>query len=313
MQLKKNLLADLALLLTTLIWGSTFVISKDFLSQWPPLSYLTFRFTIAAFVLTLLFAGRVIRAESEAWRAGIYLGLLIGVGFAIQVTGQLYTTPAKSAFITGLTTPLVPIVAFILFRTRPTFENLIGVILASIGGIVVLLPAQGVYNRGDLITVCCTLLFASHIALLGIYAKRFPVSVLSVLQIITAAMLFITMLGAVTLSGILWPDSVPTSVLREISSPVWNFRVIWQLLYLSIPSTVVTFLLWTWAQSRVSATHAAIIFALEPVFATFFAVAAKGRGEYLEGYGTIGAVLILAGVIVSEFRWRERQTVSEIS
>jgi drug/metabolite transporter (DMT)-like permease len=51
-----------------------------------------------------------------------------------------------------------------------------------------------------------------------------------------------------------------------------------------------------------SATHAAIIFSLEPVFATAFAVAARGASESLGGRGWVGAALVLAGVVVSELR-----------
>ncbi|MGB8510622.1 MAG: DMT family transporter, partial [Pyrinomonadaceae bacterium] len=72
--------------------------------------------------------------------------------------------------------------------------------------------------------------------------------------------------------------------------------------YLALAATVVTFLLWTWGQARMSATHAAIIFSLEPVFATVFAVLVRGRGEWPGGRANIGAALILAGVIVSELR-----------
>jgi drug/metabolite transporter (DMT)-like permease len=65
--------------------------------------------------------------------------------------------------------------------------------------------------------------------------------------------------------------------------------------------------MWTWAQGRMSATHAAIIFSLEPVFATAFAVLLRGSGEWMGGYGNLGALLILAGIVVSEIRWGARR------
>ncbi|HEX7174962.1 MAG TPA: EamA family transporter, partial [Pyrinomonadaceae bacterium] len=58
---------------------------------------------------------------------------------------------------------------------------------------------------------------------------------------------------------------------------------------------------------RMSATHAAIIFSLEPVFATIFAVWMRGAGEWTGGRANLGAALILAGIIVSELRWGERR------
>jgi drug/metabolite transporter (DMT)-like permease len=52
-----------------------------------------------------------------------------------------------------------------------------------------------------------------------------------------------------------------------------------------------------------SATHAAIIFSLEPVFATAFAVLLRGSAEWTGPRATVGALLVLAGVVVSELRW----------
>ncbi len=56
--------------------------------------------------------------------------------------------------------------------------------------------------------------------------------------------------------------------------------VAWQIAYLIIFGTLATFLLWAWGQARMSATHAAVIFSLEPVFATAFAVLLRGSAEW---------------------------------
>jgi drug/metabolite transporter (DMT)-like permease len=299
MRLKTNLASDAVLMLTTLIWGSTFVIAKDLLQSWPPIPYITVRFGLAAVALVALFAARVMKARAETWRAGMILGVLMGGGFALQAIGQVYTTPAKSAFITGLTTPLVPFVAFVTIRVRPNLENLIGVTLASIGGLLILAPeGETGINTGDIFTLCATVLFALHIAFLSVYAQRYDFRQLATLQIAAAAALFVI---SWILFRVLFGSSI-AGVPHFISG-----RAMWQLVYLALVATVVTFLLWTWGQARTSATHAAIIFSLEPVFATLFAVAVNGSGEWMARRGNIGAGLILAGVLVSELRLTARQ------
>ena len=309
MRLKANLASDAVLMLTTLIWGSTFVIAKDVLEHWPPVAYITVRFALAALVLLALFPRRVAVAGLRQWRAGATLGLLMGGGFALQAIGQVYTTPAKSAFITGLTTPLVPFFALFILRVRPNLENMIGVTLASIGGLLILVPhGEAGLNAGDILTLCATSLFATHITLLSVYAREHDARQLTVLQIATAAILFIAVwlmlrAGAAFSAG----NSLPDFFTHESMKLVWTARLVWQLVYLATIATVVTFLLWTWGQARASATHAAVIFSLEPVFATAFAVAVRGRGEWMDALGTFGAALILAGVIVSELRLTERQ------
>jgi len=90
--------------------------------------------------------------------------------------------------------------------------------------------------------------------------------------------------------------------------PAWSAAAAWQLAYLSLVATVATFLLWTWGQARMSATHAAVIFSLEPVFATAFAVLLRGSAEWTGGRATLGALLVVAGVVISELRWEGKET-----
>jgi drug/metabolite transporter (DMT)-like permease len=117
-----------------------------------------------------------------------------------------------------------------------------------------------------------------------------------------ASLLLVVWLGVRLYVGARGAQSLPVDLARNAEPLVWSARVLWQLLYLSIVATVVTFLLWTWGQARMSATHAAIIFSLEPVFATLFAYAFYGASEMLNPRAALGATLVLAGVVVSELR-----------
>jgi drug/metabolite transporter (DMT)-like permease len=312
MKLKSNLGADAAIFLTTLIWGSTFAVSRDVLDYWPPLSYLALRLPLAALLFAALFPRRLFGATRDAWRAGAALGLLMGFGFIGQTVGLLWTTPAKSAFISGLTTPLVPVVVYALWRARPSRENFAGIVLASIGGALILAPAgaSATVNMGDLITLGTTILFATHITLMGLYARRFDVRQLSALQITVAAALMIFVWACVRAWGAL-AGGLPEGLAREAEPLAWNATALTQLVYMSTVATVATFLLWTWGQARMPATHAAVIFSLEPVFATLFAVLLRGSAEWSGGRSTLGAGLVVAGVIVSELRWGRREAEPE--
>lgn len=309
---------DLALVVTTVIWGSTFILAKDVLREWTPISYVTIRFAVAALALLILFAGELKKITKAEVRAGAILGLLVGSGFAVQAIGQVYTTATKSAFITAFTTPLVPLVALAIYRARPGLENLLGMIIATVGGFVFLAPREtaGVetnLNIGDLWTLCCTGLFATHIVLLGTYARRFDVGRLTLIQISAATLMFAVLFFGVRLgASVFGADALPLALAREAAPLVWSFNVAWQLVYLSLIGTVAAFLLWAWGQRRTTATHAAIIFTLEPVFATLFAVAIRGREEWLGGWAGFGALMILTGVLVSELRFRGRNAEPDI-
>lgn len=311
MKLKSNLAADGALMLTTLIWGSTFFMAKDILTVWPPMAYMFVRFTAAALLLAAMFPRRLASARLEEWRAGATLGVLMGFGFGLQAVGQIYTTASKSAFVTGLTTPLVPFVAYMILRARPGVENLLGVAFASLGGLLILAPqgADGTVNFGDLLTLAATALFATHITLMSVYARRYDVRQLTVLQIASTACLFTFVWVGLQAWEFLAGSSseMPQAFARETAPLVWSGRVVWQLVYLATVATIGAFLSWTWGQARTSATHAAVIFSLEPVFATIFAVAFIGAGEWMGTRGFVGGALVFAGIIISEMRWSERR------
>jgi drug/metabolite transporter (DMT)-like permease len=313
MRLKPNLAADGALVLTTVVWGSTFFMAKDILARWSPLSYMTFRFVVASAILFALFHRRLLRATREARGAGAILGALMGAGFALQAAGQVYTTASKSAFITGLTTPLVPFVAYALLRARPGVENLIGVVLATVGGLLILAPRDGgAVNLGDLLTLASTAAFAFHITLLSVYARRFDVVQITSLQLVSTAVLVVVAWLALRACGLVFSrDALPQFVLRESAPLVWDASIVWQLVYLSAVATVAVFFLWTWGQARTTATHAAVIFSLEPVFANAFAVAFRGGQEWLSARGYVGAGLVLLGIIISELRWGRNRGMAE--
>src|ERR1044071_6243734 len=192
MKLRADLGADAVLVLTTIIWGSTFTFSKDILERWPPFGYLVLRMAVATLLLGVIFRRQLARARGAEWRAGATLGVLLGLGLSGQTAGLFYTTASKSAFVTGLTTPLVPFAAYLLFRARPNLENLLGVVLVSLGGMLILAPqGESGVNAGDIITLFCTIVFAAHITLMSAYARRHDVRQLTAIQIAVVGALLV--------------------------------------------------------------------------------------------------------------------------
>jgi drug/metabolite transporter (DMT)-like permease len=252
-------------------------------------------------------AWRRVPLSGGALRDGIVLGLLNGSGLLLQVFGQAYTTASKSAFVTSLNTPLVPLVALVLYRTRPTRIQLAAVALASAGLILLTWPGAGArWNTGDLLTGCCAMIYAVTIVEI---ARRTPgrdVWGLTAVQTATAALLFA--LGwAITWALVrsIPLDQLPEVLRLEARPFSVQPRVLGEMVYMALVCTVVTFLAQTWAMARMSATHAAIVFALEPVFATGMAVGVEGSAEWPGARGAVGAGVVMLGVVVSEMRWNK--------
>ena len=293
------------LALVTLVWGSTFIITKDVVRSLAPLTYLSFRFGLGAVLLLALFP-RSLRAPAVTWRDGALLGLGQGVGLLLQVFGQVYTTASKSAFLTALSTALTPLLGFLLYRDRPRAQQLAGVVLASVGLVLLTFPVgDAAWNRGDLYALACAFVYAWVIVETPRRAQRSEVGALTTVQTATAAALFITaMFAADVLRGAL-PDALQPHLLRLSARPFAPDARMWiQILYMSVVCTVGTFLAQTWTLRRMAATHAAVVFALEPVFATGLAIAVEGSTEWPGSRGAAGAALIVGALLVSEIRTR---------
>lgn len=293
----RNLRADAVLVAVTVVWGSSFVVVKNVYEDSPPLHFLLFRFLLA----TLLLAGfLVMRPRSQGlWRDGLVLGLLLAGGIALQVLGIPDTTASNAAFLTGLSVVLTPFVAYFRTKKLPSLENTVGITLAGIGfALLTFPPAGSKVNQGDVLLFLCGIVFAFYIVELAERSARHDPVWLTAIQLGTVVLFAAGLLLFLRLplfSG--W-----TITAREARPVVWQGAFLWGILYLGSLGTVGTFFGQTWAQGRMSSTHAAIIFALEPVVAAL--LAAWFLDERLSKLGAAGAVLVVAGIVVAELRLR---------
>jgi drug/metabolite transporter (DMT)-like permease len=263
----------------TLIWGATFVVVKGALSDASPLPFIAVRFTLAG-VLLLLLMGRG-QADRQALVPGFVLGIFLFAGYLFQTTGLLYTTPSKSAFITGSAVILVPFMQ-VLHGFRLRGATIAGALL-GLGGIYFLVLPSGLHavNRGDVLTLFCALSFAIHIVLVGSYTRQFSFRHLVPVQILAV--------------GLLAAAALP---LKPDFRLVWTVGLILALLLTATLATGFAFAVQNWAQQFTPPAHTALIFALEPVFAAL--TSRLVIGERFGGKVFLGAALILAGMVVSE-------------
>jgi drug/metabolite transporter (DMT)-like permease len=267
------LVGVLLLVLVTVIWGSTFAVIKETIQTVPVPILLAVRFSFAA--LFLLW----VKPERKTLIPGLILGLLSFAGYATQTIGMLTTSASKAAFITGLSVILTPIVGAIWLRQRIPGRVWLAALLAIIGlGLMTLNPTEGVVI-GDLWVLGTALAYALYIVYLGEIAVHHKPIVLTSLQIIVVAALS-------------WGWAVPhLSVLKELSLSALS-----ALLYLALFATALVLWLQALAQRVVPAYAAALIFALEPVFAAIFAYFMLGETLSLQGW--LGGALVVVAMIL---------------
>jgi len=278
--------ADLALAGIALIWGATFVLVQQALRDASTLLFLALRFSLAVLALAVAFRGLPgkFRPLRPLLTGGVWAGVCLSAGYLFQTTGLRYTSASKSAFLTGLSVVMVPVFGALFRKVAPSLSEALGVLAATLGMGLMTLEGESLrMGRGDLLTLACAACFAAHILVVGYWAPRVRFQALSLVQVATAAVLAL---------GTCWWAETP--LIR------WRPGVVAALLVTGLLATALAFSVQAWAQRYTTATRTALIFALEPVFAwlTSFLL----TGETLSVRASLGAVLILAGILLVELK-----------
>jgi drug/metabolite transporter (DMT)-like permease len=296
--MSRALKAHVLLVVVTFIWGSTFVLIKSAVAtDASPLFFNFVRMTLASAALAAIFWRDVRKIDRKAlWFAG-RVGFFLFLGYEFQTPGLRLTTPSKSAFITGMSVVLVPVLLVIFWRRKLNLYTVLGVLAAFFGMFLMTVPAGAAgsadwqsVNRGDLLTFACAVSFALQIIFMGEATKRVPFPQIAFLQTAVSAVLM----------GVAAP-LVETPHLR------WTATVSLAIVITGLLGTAAAFSIQAWAQQFTSPTHTALIFALEPVFAWLTSYL---LGERLGLRASVGAFLILAGVLTSELLGTQQEAVS---
>jgi drug/metabolite transporter (DMT)-like permease len=281
---RTELLAFLALLSMTAAWGSTFFMIKDVVTRIGVADLLTVRFAIATLGLALI-AGRRLAMSRRTVGRGAVLGLLYGVAQILQTTGLAHTAASVSGFITGLYVVATPLLGAIILRSRIAPTTWVATGLATLGLGVLSLNGFAV-GYGELLTLCSAVIYAGHIIALGRLSE--PGTALSLSAVQLAVITVVCGVAA------LWPAG-GSGIGIQLPGSAKDWLIV---IYLALIAGALTMVLQTWAQARVEASRAAVIMAMEPVWAAAFAVALGGESVTLRM--VVGGLAILAAMYLVE-------------
>ncbi len=279
--------AESLLLLITLVWGGTFTFTKIGLHYISPSFYIVIRFT-TALLISLIFFGRFIGSiDKKTLIHGLVLGLFFGGGFLFQTYGLNYTTVTKSAFITGLTVPITPFFYRLISKKHILLWQKIGVVVATMGLWVFTRPEIDNINLGDVLTLFSCIFWALYITYMDVYTKGET-------EFSRTAQLVILQFAAAL------PLSLIALALIEGNFAIHGFGydLIISLTYNGVLASFVLTFIHTSVQKYTNPVKAALIFALEPVFAGIIALVALNEVLSLVEY--TGALIMIIGVIISQ-------------
>lgn len=269
------------LLFATVGWALTYPLVKDSLAHTSTGAFLTVRFAVGA-LTALPFALRAGLDRASVLR-GAFLGLLLWLGFALNTWGLAFTTATRTGFITSLCVVLVPVFGALFFRLRAHLAAYLGAGLATAGLFVMSAPSlfsgSGSLLGDGLVTVSA-LVLSFHLLFTGRFAPK-----------VNPAVAVFAQIAVVTLLSAL---SLPFEEVRFELTPA----LVGTILFTGVFASALFVYGQLWAQARVSAVRAALIFTLEPLLSALFSRLLLD--DPLPPTTIAGGGLIVAAVLVGE-------------
>ncbi|UYP44647.1 hypothetical protein NEF87_000932 [Candidatus Lokiarchaeum ossiferum] len=283
---KQKRISELLLVTTTILWGTTFIITNTVTQVVPPMFYMGVRYLIG-FLAFLPFLAHLKRIDIKQLKIAFIASFLVWASFALQTIGIKLTTATKSAFITGLNVIMVPIFIAIFYKKKVPVKIWISTVLALLGVSIMTFGGFDSIELGDILVLICDVFYALYIIYLDNNLKHVDTIGFSIILV------FLLSFCSFIVSFIFEPID---QIFGDLSSQIFTLGNLWIMLYMGVVATMIATLTQTFGQRHVNSTRTAIIFALEPLFATFFAVLGN---ESLNWQTIIGGIIIILGIFIS--------------
>ena len=286
---KKDILARLStllIILTTIIWGSSFVVMKNSVEMLPTFWLLAIRFSVAAVVLALIFLRRWKHLNRDCLIGGTVMGLFLFLAYVFQTFGVERTTSGKNAFLTAIYCVIVPFLYWATAHTRPDRYNILAAVLCIVGIGFVSLDGNFSVNVGDILTLIGGFFFSAHIVAVNRYTQDHDVFLLTVLQFASAALFS-------------WLAILITQ--PPVAEGAFTPELFGSLAYLSLLATCGAFLFQNIGQKYMAPATVAVLLCLEAPFGVVFSI--LFAGERPTPVMFLGFALIFAAVLCSETKF----------
>lgn len=271
-----DLRAVLAIGVVTVLWGWTFVWMKQAVAESDRVLgpgglvagvglFMSLRFGLACLVLPCVPAVRR-GLDRGAWGGGLVIGSVLLGGFLLQMFGLQGVSPAVSAFLTSLYVVFTALFSAALARRAVPLWLAVGVVLATLGAGFIGGPPQLTFGLSEWLTVGCAFLFAIHILVTDRITKRSDP-----MAVTWTSMLFVTLGSLATLLVGLGLEGGPDgAALVELAT---SGAFLAPMVLASLFATVLALSLMNLFQRRLDPVRAAILYAIEPVWASTIAIA----------------------------------------
>ncbi len=288
---KKQVTGAALLIGAAMIWGVAFVAQSAGMAYIGPYTFTAVRSAIAAiglaaciFIFDRLGVSPKTADKKQLWKAGILLGVVMGIATNLQQIALVTTSVGKAGFITSLYIVFVPIFGLFIKR-RPHPMLWACVLLAAVGLYFLSIRGDFTMENGDLLVLACAVVFAVHILLVDRFAPRMDVIRLNCIQFSVVALL----------------SAVPMAIFEQPSAHAIGSAWL-TLLYAGLFSGCAAYTLQMLGQRRLEPTTASLLLSPESVFSALAGWAILG--QTLSGRELFGCALVFAAVVSSQLPWR---------
>lgn len=282
------------LVVTTFLWGGSFVFNKIGFREVSPIVFMTVRFALAALAMGLVAGARLRTLTADAAARGVMVGLALAAANLTFVLGVSGTTVSRAGFLNNLFVLIIPLFCFVFWRTRIDRFTMAGVGLATLGLAQLAFGAGSGFSRGDLFSTICAFFISLHILAVSRLLRQGEILTVTCVQFVTVAFC----------GGVL---------LIAVPQPVSHFGIValGALAYCVIFPTMICFTLQNTFQRYVTPTQAGLIYTLDPIWSLLGGMFILG--ERLSSREWLGCALIFLAVVLPLLGnlLRERQPVAD--
>ncbi|MCG8313416.1 MAG: DMT family transporter [Pseudomonadales bacterium] len=283
-------MADLLLLLVTLLSAAGWIFSKEALSGFPPLLFIGIRFLMAGLIIAAFSVPSLRNLSKRAIWDATKVGLVFALAIIFWINGLNSSHHlGEGAFLTSLAVVLIPVIAKFWFNEDPPTSTWFALPISLLGlGFISLNNLSSdigfSIEPAQLLFLGAAIIFAVQFNLVTQVVARVPALPLTAIQLVVVGIVSL-LISSVTES---FPDTVPASI--------WGW-----LLASALISTSARFFVQTYAQGLTPASHAAVILTLEPVWTAL--AATIWFSESMSTFQMVGCGTIFLALIVSRWRW----------
>lgn len=282
----------------SIIFGLSFLFTKQGLDDFSPMVLLSYRFGIAAIIIWLLTLTGTIKVNFKGKSLkGIFILALFHptVYFIMEAIGIKYTSSSEAGIMIALIPIVVMVLARIFLKERPSNIQKLFIMVSVLGVIFIIIMSGSLQLQGHFIGSIALMTAVLAGSVFSVLSRKLSENFSSIE--ITFVMI---MFGAVFFNLIaVTKGIVDGDLYNQYITPMTSLSGVAAVLYLGIISSIIAFFMQNYMLSKLQATNTSVFTNLTTIIS--IAAGTLIRHEAFYWYQLAGGILIILGVWGTNF------------